>query len=169
MNFDAIIALFQEFDPAAFIPELDTVIGKLELAMRIAVMIGPIVLLFLGLWYLLLPPKEANFHAGFRILWGMGSVQAWRFTQKIAGIVWSALGLILTVVMLLICNGYRDMDAMAMAYSAVKCIFWQIGLVLVSAIGVHITVIVFFDFKGNPRQLRKKKVRAPKRKKPAQN
>lgn len=169
MNLDAIIGLFQEFDPAAFIPELDTVLGKLELAMRIAVMAGPIVLLFLGLWYLLLPPKEANYHAGFRILWGMGSVQAWRFTQKIAGIVWSALGLILTVVMLLICNGYRGMDAMTMAASAVKCIFWQIGLVIVSAIGVHITVIVFFDFKGNPRLLRKKASKTPKKDKPARS
>ncbi len=148
---DSIIALFENFDPAAFIPEVNTLLGQLELLARIAVMIGPLILLGLGLWYFLAPPKEANHHAGFRTLWGMGSVEAWQFTQRIAGICFAVLGFVLTVVMALICNGYRGMDVMDMLWSAVKCILWQIGLVLVDTVGIHIAVIVFFDWKGNRR------------------
>lgn len=153
---DSIIALFENFDPAAFIPEVNTLLGQLELLARIAVMIGPLILLGLGLWYFLAPPKEANHHAGFRTLWGMGSVEAWQFTQRIAGICFAVLGFVLTVVMALICNGYRGMDVMDMLWSAVKCILWQIGLVLVATVGIHIAVIVFFDWKGN-RRLKKER------------
>lgn len=153
---DSIIALFENFDPAAFIPEVNTLLGQLELLARIAVMIGPLILLGLGLWYFLAPPKEANHHAGFRTLWGMGSVEAWQFTQRIAGICFAVLGFVLTVVMALICNGYRGMDVMDMLWSAVKCILWQIGLVLVATIGIHIAVIVFFDWKGNRRTKRER-------------
>lgn len=148
---DSIIALFQDFDIAAFLPELDTLLGQLELMARIAVMIGPLVLLGLGLWYFLAPPKEANYRAGFRTLWGMGSVEAWQFTQRLAGICFAVVGLILTVVMALICNGYRGMDVMEMLWSAGKCVLAQIGVVLLVSIVIHIIVLVRYDWKGDRR------------------
>lgn len=153
---DSIIALFENFDLTAFVPELDTLLGKLELVTRIAVMIGPLILLGLGLWYFLSPPKEANHHAGFRTLWGMGSVEAWQFTQRIAGIAFSVLGFVLTVVMALICNGYRGMEMLDMLWSAVVCVLWEIGLVLVATIAIHILVLVRYDWKGDRRPPREK-------------
>ena len=155
---DSIIALFENFDFAAFLPELDTLLGQLELTARIAVMIGPLVLLGLGLWYFLAPPKEANYRAGFRTLWGMGSVEAWQFTQRLAGICFAVLGLILTAVMALICNGYRGMDAMEMIWSAGKCVLVQIGLVLVITVAIHITVMIRYDWKGDRRSAKKESV-----------
>lgn len=154
---DSIIALFENFDITAFVPALDTLIGKLELIVRIAVMIGPLVLLGLGLWYFLAPPKEANHRAGFRTLWGMGSVEAWHFTQRLAGICFAVLGLILTVVMALICNGYRGMDIMEMIWSAGKCVLIQIGLVLLATIVIHIVVLIRYDWKGDRRSVKRQK------------
>ena len=61
---DAIMSLLQNFDFAAFIPELNTVLGWIELGVRIGVMIGPLVLLFLGLLSFLAPTKEANHRLG---------------------------------------------------------------------------------------------------------
>lgn len=153
---DAIIALFENFDLTAFVPELDTLLGKLELVTRIAVMIGPLVLLGLGLWYFLSPPKEANHRAGFRTLWGMGSVEAWQFTQRLAGICFSILGFLLTVVMALICNGYRGMDMLEMLWSAAVCVLWQIGLVLVMTVAIHIVVLIRYDWKGDRRSGKEK-------------
>ena len=49
LSIDSIKELMDGFDPAALLPELDTVFGKLELVCRIAVMIGPVLLLLLGL------------------------------------------------------------------------------------------------------------------------
>ena len=87
--------LINEFDPAAFIPEVGSIIGWVELFARVCVMVAPVIMLVLGLIYLLVPPKEANHTLGYRFYFGMGSVEAWRFTQKLAGICWSALGLVL--------------------------------------------------------------------------
>lgn len=149
---DAIMSLLKDFDLAAFLPELNTLVGKLELVLRIIVMIGPLAVLGLGIWYFLAPPKEANHSVGFRTLWGMGSIGAWRFSQWLAGICFIALGFVLTVVMALICNSFRGMEIMDMAWSAVCCLLWQVGLVAACFIGIYIAVIVRFHFDGTLRK-----------------
>ena len=59
----------------------------------VGIAIGPVVMLALGLAYLFLAPKEANYYFGYRTYFGMGSVHSWRFTQRLSGIVLSLLGL----------------------------------------------------------------------------
>ena len=149
--------LVNEFDLANFIPAVDSILGWIELLVGILVMAAPICILGFGLFFLFLPPKEANHRAGYRTYFGMGSVEAWRFTQFLAGIVWSALGLILTVVMLLVCSGYRDMDAMDMVNSAITCVLWEIGTIAVCCLGINITALVVFDRKGVRRAKKNKK------------
>jgi len=143
--------LVNEFDLANFIPEVDSILGWVETLVRVFVMAAPICILVFGLWFLFLPPKEANHRAGYRTYFGMGSVEAWRFTQFLAGIVWSALGLILTIVMVLVVNGYRNMDMMDMVNSAIICVLWEIGTIVVCCLGINITALVLFDRKGNRR------------------
>ena len=143
--------LIQNFDPAAFLPDLSSLPGVVELVCRIAVLAGPVILLALGLMYLLVPAREANHSFGYRCFFGMGSVRAWMFTQKLAGVIWSVLGLGMTMVMALICNGYRTLPLMDMVMSAVECLFWQIILVACSYVVVHLTVFVFFNRKGKRR------------------
>ena len=143
--------LVNEFDLANFIPEVDSILGWVETLVRIFVMAAPICILVFGLFFLFLPPKEANHSAGYRTYFGMGSVDAWRFTQFLAGVVWSGVGLILTVVMLIVVNGYRNMEMMDMANSAVVCVLWEIGSIVVSCLGINITAAVVFDRKGNRR------------------
>lgn len=149
------MSLLQNFDFAAFIPELNTVLGWIELGVRIAVMIGPLVLLFLGLLSFLAPTKEANHRLGFKAYWGMGSVEAWQFTQRLAGICWAVLGVGLTVIMALICNGFRGMEAPAMVSTAGTCLLWEIGLIGVSYIAINVVVALRFDWRGNPRSAKK--------------
>lgn len=148
---DKIMSLLHNFDPAAFIPKLNTVLGWIELGVRIAVMAGPLVLLFLGLLNFLAPPKEANHKMGFRALWGMGSVEAWQLTQKIAGICWGVLGIVLTVVMAIICNGFRGMDPMTMVTQAGTCLLWEFILVAAVYLGINVTMAILYDWDGNRR------------------
>ena len=82
----------------------------------------------------------------------MASLDAWQFTQKIAGMIWSVLGLILTVVMALICNAFRRMEPMDMVWTAVKCLGWELGLTLVATLAVNVIVIVVFDKDGYRRK-----------------
>lgn len=149
---DKLTALLENFDLAAFIPEVETFLGKLELFARLAVMVGPLVMLGMGLWFYLAPPKEANHKAGYRTFFGMGSVEAWLFTQKLAGTLWSVLGLLLTVIMALICNGFRGMEAMDMMGSVTACVVWELVLVLLSTVAIEALVFLSFDKDGNRRK-----------------
>lgn len=152
LNMDAIKELMDNFEPASLLPDLSTVLGKVELVCRIAVVVGPIVLLAMGLVYLFLTPKEANHYIGYRCYYGMGSVQAWRFTQRIAGLLFAGLGLILTVVMVLTSGGFAGMEAMDMVWKAVTCLIWQAALTLIASLAVNISAMVFFTAKGEPRR-----------------
>ena len=121
-SIDTIKELMDGFDPAALLPDISTALGKVELICRIAVIVGPIVLLALGIAYLLLSPKEANYYFGYRCFFGMGSVQAWRFTQRIAGMLFGGVGLILTIVMYVISGGFAGMEVTDMVWKAAGCL-----------------------------------------------
>ncbi len=148
---EEIFALLDGFDLNNFIPELDTVLGQVELIVRLCVLAVPLIVLALGLWYYFLPPKEANHYVGFRTFWCMSSVGAWRFTQRLAGLVWGVLGLVLTVVMFFVSLGFRGMEVMDMVWSGFVCVIWQLVLILISYIGIHAVVIARFDKDGKPR------------------
>lgn len=148
MNLDALMAIFSNFDIAAFLPKVDTLLGWIELLLRICVMAGPLLLLGFGLLYLLAPPKEANYSLGYRFWWSMASLDAWRFTHRWAGVVWSILGLILTVVMAFVANAFRRMAPMDMVWAAVKSLGWELGLIAASCLGINIAVVVVFDRNG---------------------
>ena len=87
---EALKTSFETMDFSGLLPDLGTVLGWVELLLRICVMAGPILILGFGLLFLLAPPKEANYGLGFRCWWGMASMAAWQFTQRLAGMVWSA-------------------------------------------------------------------------------
>ena len=151
MSIEDFKGLMDGFDPAALLPNLDTVLGKLALIARIAVLVGPAAMVIMGLTYLFLSPKEANHYLGYRCYYGMGSVEAWQYTQRLAGICWTALGFLLTVVMALICNSFRGLDTMEMVRSAGVCLLWEIGLILASYIAINVVIGMRFDWKGNRR------------------
>ena len=148
MTIDDFKGLMDEFDPASLLPELDTLIGKIALIARIAVLVGPAVLLVMGLMYLVASPKEANYHLGYRCYFGMGSVEAWHFAQKLAGIVFAALGLGLGIVMLLISGGFGAMETMDLLWRAVWCMVWEAGLTAAACIAINTVAMLRFDRKG---------------------
>ena len=148
---DFLKSLLSGFDPAALVPDLGAIFNNLDGALRVVVLAGPLCLLGLGLLYLLAPPSEANHVFGYRHFWGMSSVEAWRFTQKTAGLVWTGLGLALTIIMAFLCNGYRDLGAEAMLMSALTCVGVELLLVFLSTLLINTLVIFHFDRKGTRR------------------
>ncbi len=152
MSIDDFKVLMDEFDPVSLLPELDSIIGRMAFIARIAVLIGPLVLLVMGLVYLFLSPKEANHYLGYRCYFGMGSVEAWRFTQRLAGIVWGALGIVLSVVMLLVSGSFGKMETIDLLWRAVYCVLWEAGLSLAAYLAVNIIVMVRFNGKGELRK-----------------
>ena len=150
-SFEDIKVLMDNFDPATLLPDLSNVAGLVSFLTRTALLAGPIVLLVLGLAYFLVSPREANYHFGYRCYFGMGSEEAWRFTQRLAGALWALLGLVLTVVMLLITGGFGGKDVMDVISTGVTCLLWEIGLALASCAVINFTVSLRYNRRGDRR------------------
>lgn len=148
MDIDAIKELLEGFDLAAFLPDVTSILGWTETLLRICVMAGPILIFGFGLLYLLLPPKEANYSLGYRFWWSMASLDAWQFTHRLVGYIWTPLGFILTIVIGLICNSFRRIDATKMVEISAKCILWELALLVIACVAIDIVVVVVFDSKG---------------------
>ena len=155
MSIDDLKSLMDAFDPAVLLPELNSIMDVVTAAMRLAVVAGPVILLILGLAYIFLAPKEANYYFGYRCYFGMGSVEAWRYTQRIAGLIWAALGLVLSVVMFLLSSGFVGKEIHDVLYLAMTCILWEVGLVVISCLAINTLVMVNFTAAGDLRRKRK--------------
>ena len=152
LDFEAIKKTFEDFDLAKLLPQIDSIFDKITVLCKICVMIGPVLLLILGLCYLLLAPKEANFYFGYRCYYGMGSVHAWRFTQRIAGLVLGGLGLVLTVIMAILSLGFGSMEVEALLWRTVWCLVWQAVLTLLATLAINGLAMFWFNRKGELRR-----------------
>ena len=142
---DFVKSLLGDFDPTALLPDLWAIFDKLDVALRVLVLAGPLCLVGLGLLYLLAPPAEATHIIGYRHFWGMSSVEAWQYPQKTAGFGWTGRGAVLTVAMAFICNGYRDMAWEAMLLSALISVIAELLFVVISTFLINALVILAFD------------------------
>ena len=152
LDIESLKEIMDAFDPASLLPQLETIFEKMELICRIAVMVGPVVLLAMGLVYLFLTPKEANHYIGYRCYYGMGSVQAWRYTQRLAGLLFGGLGLLLTVIMFFVTNGFAGMNVEDMVWKALSCLVWQAILTVIATIAVNVAAFTKFDRNGEFRK-----------------
>ena len=155
LNIDSIKALLDGMDPAALLPDLSKVFDSLVPICRFAVMAGPLVLLLLGLSYLFLTPKEANYYLGYRCYFGMGSEYAWRFTQRLAGWLFTAAGAVLTVVMFAISVRFPYMALTDMVWKAASCLLVQLAASVLLILTVNISAAIHFDRKGKHRRKRR--------------
>ena len=151
MDLEAIKGLLDGFELGSLLPDLGTLLGKLELVMRLLVVAGPVVMVVMGLLYFFAAPKEANHHFGYRCYFGMGSVDAWRFTQRVAGVTWMGLGAVLTVVMLMISTGFGEKNAIDMVTAAIICVLWEAGLILLASLAIRSIVTLRFNRHGEYR------------------
>ena len=153
----AIKEFMDGFDPAALLPSIDSIVGKVQLVCSIAILAAPVIMLLMGLAYLLFAPKEANYYFGYRTAFGMGSVSAWRHTQKVAGCIFGGLGLVLTLLMLMICLTLSGREAMDMVWLAVKSLLWEGALGLIAVLSINSIAMYTYDYNGNKRRKARKK------------
>ena len=155
LNIDSIKSVLDGFDPATLLPDLSKVFDSLVPICRIAVLLGPVVLLLLGLSYLILSPKEANYYLGYRCYFGMGSEYAWRFTQRLAGWLFTVTGLVLTIVMFAISAGFSNLDLADMAWKAAACLVVELIASVLLILIVNLSAAFRFDRKGKHRRKRR--------------
>ncbi len=155
MNFDDIKSLLDAFDPASLLPEVDAVLSTVSGAMRIVVLIAPVLLFVLGVLYIFAAPKEANHYFGYRCFFGMGSVEAWRYTQRIAGLIWALLGLGLSITMYVLTKDFPAGDTVAVLSSSLKYILCEAGLIIAACLAINTIVATQFRADGELRRRRR--------------
>ena len=148
---DFITKLF-DLDLSKFVPEMPAFLGGLRALLVLAILIGPILLVALGAMYLLRPAPEANFKYGFRTYFGMGSIEAWQFSQKIAGLAFGGLGAVLLLIMFIVVLTFFKKDLFQIANTAIVCLIWQAVLALIARIVVSILCWTYFDRNGDRRR-----------------
>lgn len=155
MNTDSLKELLRDFSLETFLedllPDLAPLLEQSAFWARLMMLVGPFVILAMGLYYFLNAPKEANFRSGYRCFFGMGSVEAWRFTQRLAGSLWSLLGLGLAVWMAIAGQSLAGMSLMDSLLQMAVYIFWQAMALLASRLLINLLVFLRYDAKGNRR------------------
>ena len=152
LDIDSIKALMDGFEPAELLPDLSEVFSTLPGICRLCVMIGPVVLLALGLAYLFFSPKEANWYFGYRCYFGMGSVYAWRFTQRFAGVLLTVTGITMSIIMFVLSAGFGTMDVTDMVWKALYLLLWEAGIGFAANLTIHLAAALKFDRKGRYRR-----------------
>ena len=141
----------------SLLPDPELLLEKLNPILGVLLMAGPVLMLVMGLLYRFAAPKEANHHFGYRCYFGMGSVQAWRFTQRLAGTTWIVLGVILGAAMVIakrtVLTGLEPMDLLL---RAVVCILCQMGVLLLATVVIRLVVACTFDRHGIRRSEKRK-------------
>ena len=153
MNLDAIMEFFSGSEAVTpVVPDAGSLVDKVMPIARVLVVAGPVIMLILGLLYLFAAPKEANHHFGYRCYFGMGSEQAWRFTQRIAGITWTFLGAVMTLVMLIVTARFSGQDVLEMLTTAATSVVAEALVLLVATLIIRIIVATRYDRHGERRR-----------------
>ncbi len=147
-----IITKLFEIDFTAFVPELPVFLGLVRGLLVLAVLAGPISMVVLGGLYLFKPTPEANYRFGFRTYFGMGSVEAWQFSQRMAGLVFGALGIALTVIMLIVMLFFIGKNLQQIAAICLVVLIIQAVLILAARLVVAFLARKYFDKDGNRRK-----------------
>ncbi len=143
--------LLDSLDISNFVPELGTMLSVFWIALVLAVMTTPVLLLVKGYFCFFEAPQDKKNRWAFQTFYCKKSDEVWYFTQKISGLVLGALGAVLALVMLIVCIvcGIQGLEVLARA--AVTCLIWELALTVLGYVAVMITVAVMFDRNGQQR------------------
>ena len=131
-------------------PSITLFLGFLTVLLCVSLLIGPAFLLHFGATYYF-RPAALDSGRGFRSPFVKGSTSAWKYTQKMAGMIWGGLGALLSVAMLIVCLTFIGKNQAQMASVAVICLAIQVVLVTIATVAIHFLVYRF----GNQKKKRK--------------
>ena len=151
---DKIMEILGGFDIAKILPEVNATVGFIVLLSRIVTFFIPLLVLGLGLTYFLKPPAEANHTFGYRTYFGMGSVEAWQFSQRIAGLVYIILGGVMTLGALVAFIILRKDSIPTILTGCAACIVVELILVALTTLTLNIIIFVRYDRDGYRRGTR---------------
>ena len=152
MNTETIKELLGGLDPLgileSMLPDLEPILEYSHAIARLMLLAGPFVILAMGLYYFLNAPKEANYRSGYRCHFGMGSVEAWQYTQRLAGGIWVLLGLGLAIWMAIAGGALVGLPLLDAVGKMAIWVLWQAAALLISRLVINVLVFARYDHKG---------------------
>lgn len=152
---EKLISIFEGFDVekiGTMLPSAESLVSGLSGWMVLLVLAGPLLMTGFGIYYLFFAPKEANHAMGYRFFYAMSRVEVWQHTQRLAGVAYAALGAVLLLIMGLISLSFGSLATPDLVWLAVKCLIWEVVLLLIATLAVDLMIVVLYDFKGEPRK-----------------
>ena len=146
------ISKMLNIDFGALVPKLPVFLGLMRTLMAFALLAGPVALLVLAALYLYKPAPEANYNFGYRTYYGMGSVEAWKFSQRFAGLIFGGLGAGLAVIMLIVILFFIGKTLLTVAIMVTVCLVIQIILLIAARIVIAKQCKKYFDENGDRRR-----------------
>ncbi|MBE6957551.1 MAG: SdpI family protein [Ruminococcaceae bacterium] len=137
-----------ELDLGALLPSVGSVLGLIKILLVLAMLAGPLLQLGFGLLYWFKPPQEANYGLGYRFWWGMSSLDAWKFTQLLAGKVFTVMGGALTLIAIVVSIIIGGLELEDMANWAAICVLIELVLIGLGCLAINILVMLKFDKDG---------------------
>ena len=147
-----LISSLLEIDLSGLLPEMGTFLTWLKVAVVFAMLIGPMIMLICGILYLYKPAPQATYKRGYRTTYAMGSTEAWRYTQRLAGYLWMITGGVLGVVSLVAALITLFQAPMALVVAAVVVLLIQFVIVVAVTIYIAAAVRKHYDMDGNRRK-----------------
>ena len=151
MDKEAFKKLLNGIDFAELLPDINQILSIVAPVTKVLMFCGSFILLAFGLYCLMIAPREATYLMGYRFRWGMGSVKAWRFMQRTAGVIFTVLGLSCAVVVALQTQQVDQLPLMELMTTACLYILFQAGVALAGCLITNLLVILRYDLKGNRR------------------
>lgn len=141
-----------EMDLSGILPEMGSFVGWTKAFVAFAMLIGPLIMVICGLLYLKKPEPRATYKRGYRTRYGMGSTEAWRYTQRLAGFVWTAVGGGLLAISLIVMLIALLRSPMVLVVAAAILMLIQLPLVSAVTVYIFVTVRKNYDKDGNRRK-----------------
>ncbi len=141
-----------DLDLSWLVPEIGGFMGMVKFLMVLSMLAGPILLLTYGLLYMFKPAPYANYRFGYRTYFGMGSTEAWQYSQRIAGLAFTALGGVMLVAMIVVMCFFGKRDLLQNMTTAAICLSVQAVALLITRAVLAIVVSLYFDAFGDRRR-----------------
>ena len=152
---EKLMSIFEGFDFENIgekLPSAESRLSGLSGWMALLVLVGPLLLIGFGLYYLFFAPKEANHAMGYRFFYTMSRVEVWQHAQRLAGIAYTALGGVLFIIIGLISLRFGRLAPPDMVWLAAKCLIWEVVLGIIATLAVDFLIVVLYDAKGDTRK-----------------
>jgi uncharacterized membrane protein len=150
------------FDPSALLPNISFTFGLITLLARLAILVVPALLLAFGALYFFKPVKEPSRKSGYRTIFAIKDPEAWRFVQRLAGLVYLALGGVMMLSMIIVSIVLIGKETMSLLTTAAICLVINAVLTALAVISINIYMIIRHHRK-NQKPAQRNPQRAPQR------